>query len=122
MWEWLTAIPLLRMLPFRRLLIVYRTHAVQARIRLILTCVSSNRDLEADRLMFEPCYCDHKLMDHQFRNHEFGMRIVCAISNVTCLMVQPGDGHEIDELRTIGVRIESRYQSILGSNTHEIET
>ena len=122
MWEWLTAIPLLRMLPFRRLLIAYRTHAVQARIQLILAFVSSNRDLEADRLMVEPCYCDHKLLDHHFRNHEFGMRIVCAISGATCLTVEPGDGHERDELRTVGVRIESRYQRILGSNMHETET
>ena len=56
MWEWLTAIPLLRMLPYRRALLAYRTHAVQSRFREVMTFVSSNRDLEADRLMVEPCY------------------------------------------------------------------
>ena len=121
MWEWLTAIPLLRMLPYRRALLAYRTHAVQSRIREVMTFVSSNRDLEADRLMVEPCYCDHKLLDYYFRNHEFGMKIVCSISGVTCLTIQAGNGHENDDLQSVGDRIASRYHRILGSKRYETE-
>ncbi len=119
MWEWLTAIPLLRMLPYRRALLAYRTHAVQSRIREVMTFVSSSRDLEADRLMVEPCFCDHKLLDHYFWNHEFGMRIVCSITGVTCLTIQAGNEHE--NLQSVGDRIASRYHRILGSNRYETE-